>query len=244
MRIFKQLCILKKALTPKFKKIYANELNKKINNFERDDIFVSPFFMVEATVLSAHVRLYGRGKIANSSVGEYTYIHSDTTIAYAEIGKFCSIAQNNIIAQGEHPVNFISTHPLFYSKNAPWKNKFSDREIVQEHSKVVIGNDVWVGAGCYIKDGINIGNGSIIASGSVVVKDVPDFAIVGGIPAKLIKYRFSEEIITQLLDLKWWDYDIDILKKYKNYFQQKTTDEQIKTFISKLKNSNIKLEKK
>jgi len=235
MKLFKIIKYLKKAFLPEFKKIYVNEKNKQINNYKQKDILVSPYFFVENTMLSPHVRLYGRGKITNSKVEEYTYIHTDSTIAYAKIGKFCSIAQNTIIAQGEHPINFISTHPIFYSFYAPWQHKFSDKEIVKEHSKVIIGNDVWVGAGCYIKDGVNIGNGCIIASGSVVVKDIPDYAIVGGVPAKIIKYRFSDKIIKQLKELKWWNYDIDILKKCKYWFQKKLTDEQMKLFLNCIK---------
>lgn len=231
MKLFKITKTLIKASLPNFKRIYANEKNKQAKNYKQKDILVSPYFFVENTLLSPHVRLFGSGKIANSKVGEYTYIHSDSTIAYAEIGKFCSIAQNTIIAQGEHPVNFISTHPFFYSKNAPWENKFSKNDVIKEHAKVIIENDVWIGAGCYIKDGVNIGNGCIIASGSVVIKDVPDYAIVGGVPAKIIKFRFSDKIVKQLVELKWWNFDVDILKTCKNNFKVNLTEEKIKLFI-------------
>ncbi len=235
MKLFSLYKAIKRALVPELKKFYSNELIIKRNDYQRKDIFVSPFFTIENTNLSCGVRLYGRGKVTKSKIGSYTYIHTDSTIAYAEIGKFCSIAQNTIIAQGEHPADFISTHPVFYSKNAPWNDKFSNEDIIEEHSSVIIGNDVWIGAGCYIKDGVKIGNGAIIASGSVVVKNVPDYAIVGGVPAKLIKYRFSEEIIKLLSDLKWWDYDIDILKKHKGFFQKKITEKELTSLIESLK---------
>ena len=189
--------------------------------------------------MKPNVRLYGRGKLANSTVGEYTYIHS-SVIAHTTIGRFCSIAPGNFIAQGEHPVNFLSTHPLFYSPNVDWQNKFSDKEIIKEHSRVIIANDVWIGAGCYIKDGVKIGNGAIIASGSVVVKDVPDYAIVGGVPAKIIKYRFDNDIIEKLLELKWWDKSIDKLKKCKEFFQQNLTQERITEFINCLQSDEQK----
>lgn len=74
--------------------------------------------------------------------------------------------------------------------------------------EVIIGNDVWIGAGVFIKGGIKIGDGAVIAAHAVVTKDVPPYAIVGGVPAKILKYRFTDDVIRKLLDLKWWDYDI------------------------------------
>ncbi|EOW9471641.1 FkbM family methyltransferase [Vibrio cholerae] len=144
------------------------------------------------------------------------------------IGRYCSIASNIIAGQVEHPTNFLSTHPLFYGQ---WKHAWPEKSnFYNKHNKyiskcesefsnfrkrkhangIVIGSDVWIGEGVFISDGINIGDGAIIAARSVVTKDVEPYAIVGGAPARHIKYRFEKEIINELLDIKWWLYDENV----------------------------------
>ena len=128
------------------------------------------------------------------------YIAPDTVI-----GKYVSIAENVCIGIGnEHPTNFVSTsnslndyNKFYYSKRKP----------------CIIGNDVWIGRNAIIKNGTNIGTGSIIGMGSVVTKDVPPYAIVGGNPAKIIRYRFDEITIKKLIDSQWWNLKHEDLKK-------------------------------
>jgi serine acetyltransferase len=93
--------------------------------------------------------------------------------------------------------------------------------LFDEKKPIHIGHDVWIGARVFIRDGVKIGNGAVVAAGSVVVKDVPDYAIVGGVPAKIIRYRFSEEMIAELLNLKWWEWPEEKLRKAQPYIAQK-----------------------
>ena len=120
----------------------------------------------------------------------------------AKIGKFVSIGKNSLIGAGMHPLDYISTHPCFYNE-----------EINAKNSPVIIGNDVWIGQNVFIKPGVKIGNGAVIGINSVVTKDVPDYAIVGGAPAKFIRYRFSEKIIKELLASKWWEFSLEEITK-------------------------------
>ncbi|MCL2798774.1 MAG: CatB-related O-acetyltransferase [Endomicrobia bacterium] len=122
------------------------------------------------------------------------------------IGKFCSIAKNtHIICGGEHDVEWVSTYPFI--PRHEMKN-LQHLSTIKYKGDIEIGNDVWIGANATILSGVKIGNGAIIAAGAVVVKDIPDFAIAGGVPAKVIKYRFSEDIIEKLNKIKWWDWSL------------------------------------
>ena len=132
---------------------------------------------------------------ASSSLGSYTYIGRNSFITKSSIGRFCSIANNVSIGHGEHHLHRISTSSLFYA--SPWE------ELTQEDC--IIESDVWIGVDAIILRGVNVGVGAVVAANAVVTRDVPPFAIVAGVPAKILKYRFSEEKQQQILASKWWE---------------------------------------
>jgi acetyltransferase-like isoleucine patch superfamily enzyme len=155
--------------------------------------------------------------LVDSYLGNYSYLGENTFVQNTLIGNYSCIGPNVKIGLGEHPINhFISTHPVFYSLLAQVGVTFADKQYYDEYSPVKIGNDVWVGANAIIISGITIGNGCIIGAGAVVTKDLPPYSIVGGVPAKIIKYRFNEYEIVQLELLKWWDKDIEWIKANAN----------------------------
>lgn len=153
-------------------------------------------------------------QIVNSSVGDFTYITENTMIAECTIGKFCSIGPNVRIAPGKHPTStYVSTHASIYANPENLIKKFVDRQIYKYDRSVIIGNDVWIGCNAVIIDGVTIGDGAVIAANSVVSKNVEPYAIVGGLPAKLIRKRFNDDEIAFLVDYKWWNKPDDFIQK-------------------------------
>ncbi len=153
--------------------------------------------------------------LSHVELGDFTYIGSGTEIGHATIGKFCSIGADILIGLGNHPTNtFVSTHPLFYSTRGQSQIVISDHDYFEEHVPVTIGNDVWIGTRAIVLGGVTIGNGAIVAAGTLVTKDVPPYAIVGGVPAKVLKYRFEDTEIEFLMHFNWWDREIKWLKEH------------------------------
>lgn len=149
------------------------------------------------------------------------------------VGRFCSIAPNVNIMGTQHPINRFTSSPLTYNSrfsNLAKRDFDKDYDILpfqMELPAPIVGHDVWIGENTTLKGGISIGHGAIIASNSVVTKDVPPYAIVGGVPAKIIRYRFEERTIQRLLDSKWWEYHITNLPS--NFYS-----EDINLFLDKL----------
>lgn len=132
---------------------------------------------------------------STSSIGSYTYIGCNTNITKSRIGRYCSVANNVSIGQGEHRLDRVTTSAKFYTN--PWETLTAN--------DCVIESDVWIGVDAVVLRGVKIGIGAVVAANAVVTKDVPDFAIVGGVPARLIRYRFSEEKQKIILASRWWE---------------------------------------
>lgn len=155
--------------------------------------------------------LYKNNIAAGTVMGKYSYIGEHTKIdRNVKIGAYCSISDNVLIGATIHPQNWLSTSPFQYDtwldegcKKIPWTIE----------KETVVGNDVWIGAHVIIKSGVRIGNGAIIGAGAVVTHDVPDYAVVAGVPARVIKYRFSPAVIKKLLSLQWWNLPHEQIQK-------------------------------
>ncbi|WP_418903586.1 CatB-related O-acetyltransferase [Microbulbifer pacificus] len=148
-----------------------------------------------------------------TAIGKYTYINVGTVVySNVSVGRFCSVGRQVEIGTAKHPVDFLSTHPFQYASSLFMRDPvyaMVSRKSWQFHPETKIGNDVWIGAKASISSGVTVGDGAVVAAGAVVTSDVPAYAIVGGVPARILRYRFEPEVITQLLELQWWGLSLD-----------------------------------
>ncbi len=175
--------------------------------------------LAKGTNISPASQFEGNNYIGENSsfcgkLGKYSYMGKNCEIV-ANIGKYCSIANNVHTIVGKHPTpTWVSTHPVFYSDVCCAGETYLNESRFLEYGETIeIGNDVWIGHSAGIMEGVKIGDGAIIAAGALVTKDVEPYSIVGGVPAKVIKYRFEKEEIEKLLKLKWWDLKEEEIKK-------------------------------
>ena len=159
-----------------------------------------------------HTAVYPHCTLAHVKFGGYSYVNENSAMGNVTLGRFTSIGPGFICGYGEHPTNFITTSPVFYSTRKQCGISFTETSRYDEQQPTTIGNDVWIGARSFVRDGVKIGDGALIAAGAVVTADVPDYAIVGGVPAKLIRYRFPEDVVQQLLEIQWWNWSEDRLR--------------------------------
>lgn len=177
-------------------------------------------FFNQKTSFGGYNRIGFGSWVSSSEIGRYTYVGSNSNLSNAIIGSFCSIASNVSIETATHPTSgYISTSPVFFSLLKQCGATFAEKQYFNEHKTIegwscIIGNDVWICDNVKIVGGVRIGDGAIVAMGAVVTKDVPPYAIVGGVPAKVIRYRFSEEEIGKLLAQKWWNKPDKWLKQH------------------------------
>lgn len=199
-------------------------------------------FVSSDNVIHKSVSIYRHAKVKLSKIGAYSYIGNYTDVEYADIGKFCSIADHCRIGMGSHKLNLLSTSPIFTEAINGTGSQWVDHDVnAAEDKMAVLGNDVWVGSHVLINGGVTVGHGAVIGAGAVVVKDVPPYAIVGGVPAKIIRYRFSQGVIEKLLEFEWWNLDDDILKQYISFFQKENiTIADVNDFLKSVKHPEIR----
>jgi acetyltransferase-like isoleucine patch superfamily enzyme len=177
--------------------------------------------IVKKSFLHKKCAIEGPSKIYDSRVGRYTYIGKNSTICNTQIGSFCSIADYCISSPGKHPIDAVSSSPVFYSKKNIFRTSFINREFT-EYENTIIGSDVWIGSHVFIKGGLKIGHGAIIGAYSVVTKDVEPYTIIGGNPARIIRKRFDDDIIESLIKSEWWNYDEFTIKSLSVAFEKPT----------------------
>lgn len=169
--------------------------------------------------LGKYSTVFSGALLQSSILGDYSYVQSRSVLVHAVIGKFCSIASDVQIGLAAHPTYMVSTSPVFYDDTQPLPKFFiDDKKFSDTFLKTKISSDVWIGQGALIKAGVVIGVGAVVGAGAVVTKDVKSYSIVGGVPAKHIRYRFEKEIREELMASKWWDLDQKKLTNLAKYF--------------------------
>lgn len=175
-----------------------------------------PFLHAEVLVHDSHIgswtEIGALTHISESTIGDYTYTAGDNSIIYTDIGKFCSIASHVRINPGNHPMGRVTQHHMTYRRKQYGFGE-DDTEFFnwRRAHRCVIGHDVWIGHGAIVMPGVKIGTGAVIGSGAVVTRDVEPYTIVVGVAAKPIRKRFSDEVIAQLMEIAWWNWDRETL---------------------------------
>ena len=161
-------------------------------------------------------------KLINSHVGRHSRICIGTDVLNATIGNFTEIAKETVIGPGAHPTNLLSPNSIFYKKGSwKWNHLWGvGIDFKEENYPVKIGHGVWIARRCMVMDGVTIGDGAIVAAGAIVTKDVPPYAVVGGVPAKILKYRFPKDIIERLLNIEWWNLPDEEITKVIDLFHK------------------------
>jgi phosphonate metabolism protein (transferase hexapeptide repeat family) len=174
---------------------------------------IDPTARVKDSVLGRYTEVGAHCHVNRSSLGDYSYCVEGTQIAYAEIGKFANIAANVRIYASKHPMQRASLHHFTYRSSWYFEGEQDDAAFFEWRAEngIEIGHDTWIGHGAVIMPGVKVGHGAIIGSNAVVTKDVADFAIAVGVPAKPIRQRFPGPIADRLLALGWWDWNHDKL---------------------------------
>ena len=220
-----------------FKKISTKiKLRKKAKiirkRFPSSNVSVDSFFSDKTELAGLNV-ICKRANITDSYIGLCSVVGPNSYLPKSIIGAFCSIADNVCVVEYRHPTSFVSSYPSFFNtiNNYPFgKSDAAFEEVIKADDRhyILIGNDVWIGKNVLIKGGVTIGDGAVVGMGSVITKDVPPYSIVGGVPAKIIRYRFEKEVIDKLLEIKWWNWSLNKIDLNRNLF--KNVDEFVKKF--------------
>lgn len=183
---------------------------------------------VDFSNLGDYVRIDRLNHLYYASLGRRSYTGQNTVIMHANIGAFCSLSWSVTIGPANHSYDRLTTHSFLYNDVDNLRPEDYDQAYNRFHAKCEIGNDVWIGTGATVLRDVCIGDGAVVAAGAVVTKNVPPYAIVGGVPAKIIKYRFSEEIIQRLIKIQWWNKNDAFIRKYYSCFSEEVTLERLK----------------
>ncbi len=202
-----------------------------INSRCEAESVIGEFSRVKESVLMDNVRIDRNNYIENSSIDRFSYTGMNSVVMHSDIGSFCSISWNVTIGGANHDYSRVAQHSFLYNDRdrlRPGNVKGYDRF----SQKLTIGNDVWIASGAVVTRGVSIGDGAVVGANAVVTRDVPPFSIVVGSPARVIGYRFSDEVIELLLELKWWDWSKEKITESFQFLNDKPDVEKLRKLLS------------
>ncbi|MBP5432985.1 CatB-related O-acetyltransferase [Ruminococcus sp.] len=203
-------------------RIYKNTIVRKSTINSKS--IVGDMSRVEDSVMGYFTQLYPFGTMHSSVIGSYSYIQKNSSVWHTTIGKFCSISWNVSIGGGEHDFHKVTAHSMLYA--IPYG--FIDEPLYERFSeKCEVGNDVWIAAGASILRGVTIGDGAVIGAGAVVTKDVEPYSIVAGVAAKKIGQRCCDNLIEEMLKIRWWDWPEEVIKQNIHLFNMELNTETV-----------------
>jgi phosphonate metabolism protein (transferase hexapeptide repeat family) len=202
---------------------------------------IDPTAKIQDVKFGIYCEVGARTILLDVEMGDYSYVVNDAQMTYTTIGKFCSIAAMTRINPGNHPMHRATQAHFTYRASAYFPGEADDAKFFdwRKSHRVHIGHDVWIGHGAIVLPGRRIGHGAVIAGGAVITKDVPDYTIVAGNPARPIRRRFSDGVAERLMQLGWWNWDHDALRMALPDFRKLT----IEAFLDKYEAQSASLRK-
>ena len=193
--------------------IYDSEIGR--------NAIIGDFSRIRSSRVGDYCSIDRQNLLLSVDIGTRSYSGPWDMIFHCLIGKYCSISYGVTIGPPEHDYSRVSTHPFVYDEKF---GLYIEDPIIRSEKfskRITVGNDVWIGCNSTVLRGVSIGDGAIVAANSVVTKDVPPYAVVAGTPSRIIKYRFSDAIISRLLELSWWNWDDDRIRNNSVFFKKK-----------------------
>lgn len=184
------------------------------------EVIVGEYSRVRQSEIGDYCSIDRQNFLLGVKIGKRTYTGPWDMIFKCEIGSYCSISYGVTIGAPEHDYTRVSTHQFVYEPRYGLFDEDTDLRNEKFSLPVEIGNDVWIGCNSTVLRGVKVGDGAVIAANAVVTKDVPPYAIVAGVPARIIKYRFSEEVVNQLCAMKWWEWEDQKIKDNRTFFKK------------------------